>query len=129
MTPDPAAELPLVGPSARKLGVRGLDQAPNQDVAALHSTDIVQPGIGGMSVAPNDPINLDYRRRPLEIGGGKGKDPVWVIEEADLGPDLRYRQDEDNDTHGVIEPSRPMPLDEFQQALANTRAKWQRYPG
>ena len=128
MTPD-VDGLPQAGPSARKLGVRGQDQAPNQDVAALHPTDIVQPGVGGMSVAPNDPINLHYRRRPPAIGGGKGKDPVWVIDGADLGPDLRYRPDDDNTTHGVIEPTRPMTLAEFQQALAGIRAKWGRYTG
>lgn len=119
--------LPQVGPSARKLGVRNLGHAPNQDVDALDPSDIVTPGVGGMSVAPNDPINLDHRRRPPEIGGGKGKDPVWVIDEADLGTDLRYLQDDGNENHGVVEPSQPMTLVEFQESLASTRAKWQRY--
>jgi hypothetical protein len=59
--------------------------------------------------------------------GGKGKDPVWEIDTDDLGADLQFRQD--SRTHGLLEPARPMALDEYEQALAATREKWVRHTG
>ena len=46
------------------LGVR-----PGIDVPALYPLDIVQPGQGGLSVSPDDPLNLPYFRRPPEWQG------------------------------------------------------------
>jgi hypothetical protein len=126
MTLDPTDGLPTVGPSARKLGIRGLEQAPNEDVPVESPDDIILPGTGGMSVAPTDPLNLDRRRRPAALGG-TGKDPVWVIDEAALGSDIQFRQD--TDRHGVVEPIRPMTRAEFEQALAATRRTWTLYTG
>jgi hypothetical protein len=112
-----ADSLPAVGPSARMLGVRpGNHTTP--DVLAVHATDKVLPGQGGMLVAPDDPMNLQRHRRPVSLGG-TGRDPVWYIEIEDLGPDLIFRQD--RQTHGLIEPKRPLELEEFQDALAATR--------
>ena len=37
-------------------------------------------GGDGMSAAPNDPANLGKNRRPPQVNGGTGKDPVWEIE-------------------------------------------------
>ncbi len=112
--------LPAVGPSARTLGVRpGNSITP--DVLATNSTDMILPGQGGMSVAPDDPHNLERHRRPASLGG-TGRDPVWYIEIEDLEPDLYYRQD--RPTHGVIEPKHGMTLQEYQDALAGTRSKW-----
>lgn len=112
--------LPTVGPSGRMLGVRP-GGAPTPDVLALRPADLVPPGQGGMSVAPGDPALLLRHRRPPSLGG-TGQDPVWYIEVDDLGPDLVFRQD--RVTHGLIEPSRPMALQEFQDALAATRSRW-----
>ncbi len=61
-----------------------------------------------MSVAPDAPSNLPERRRPSSIAGGLGKDPAWVIDEADLGPDLCYYPDANGTRHGVIGPVRAM---------------------
>ena len=66
---------------------------------------------------------LPEHRRPVEFGGF-GKDPVWGIEESDLGPDLSYRPDPDRDGHGFIEPARPMPLKEYQEAIERTLPLW-----
>ena len=112
--------LPLVGASARTLGVRpGTSRTP--DVQASHPLDLVLPGQGGLSVAPDDPMHLERHRRPASLGG-IGRDPVWYIETDDLAPDLQFRLE--TATHGVIEVSRPMMLQEFQDALAATRTKW-----
>jgi hypothetical protein len=120
---EEAVGLPAVGPSGRMLGVRPGD-APTPDVLAIDPTDLVQPGQGGMSVAPGDPRHLQRHRRPPSLGG-TGQDPVWWIEDNDLGPDLIFRQD--RATHGLIEASRPMSLQELQDALAATRPRWRLY--
>ncbi len=79
-----------------------------------------------MSEAPNDPANLPPLRRPPSLGG-TGKDPIWEIDTADLGPNLQARQD--GKTHVLIEPAHPMTLAEFEDALAATRSKWVRHTG
>ena len=72
----------MVESSARGLGVRlGVDVHPNSDGE-------VSPG-EGMSVAPDDPFLLDTHRRPKEFGGD-GRDPLWVIDEAQLVEDLEF---------------------------------------
>lgn len=114
---------PVVGPGGRLLGVRpGSDPTP--DVPAVHLSDTVLPGQGGMSVAPDSPRDLPRHRRPAALGG-TGRDPVWYIETADLGPDLEFRQDRPG--HGLIEVKHPLTLQEFQDALAGTRPRWQLY--
>jgi hypothetical protein len=118
--------MPAVGPTARTLGVRGLEAAPFEDVPALQPTDVVPPRVGGMSVTPNDPIYLPPLRLPMSMGG-KGKDPIWQIDTADIGPDLLFRQD--STTHGLLEPVRPMTRGGLQSALEATRPKWIRYIG
>jgi hypothetical protein len=111
-----------IGPSTRTLGVR-----PGIDVPARISTDIVRPDQGGLSVSPDDPINLPYFRRPAEFDGS-GKDPVWSILDDELGTVLSYRPDSESpNTHGLIEPSRPMTLKEYQEALANTQTRWKKW--
>jgi hypothetical protein len=79
-----------------------------------------------MSVAPKDPANLPKNRRPASLGG-TGKDPVWEIDDTDLGEDLQCSQD--TSTHGVVEVKVEMTLDEYEQALAATRGKWRRVIG
>jgi hypothetical protein len=80
-----------------------------------------------MSVAPDDPANLAKNRRPPQVNGGRGKDPVWEIDTDELGPDLQFHQDKP--THGTITPARPMTLDEYEAVLAATRLKWIRHAG
>jgi hypothetical protein len=71
-----------------------------------------------------DVRQLPPHRRPPEFGG-TGRDPVWGIDEKDLGPDLTYRPDPDRDGHGFIEPARSMPLRDFQEAVERTASSWQ----
>lgn len=118
--------LPVVEPSARGLGVRAADKAPHNDVQAASADDDVGPGTGGMSVAPNDPANLPVNRRPAALGGF-GKDPVWEIEDTELGADLSVRQD--TQTHSLVDVARTMTLAEYEAALAATRDQWRRVNG
>lgn len=115
--------LPAVGASGRLLGVRP-GNAATPDVLAVNPSDLVLPGHGGMSVAPDDPLNLQRHRRPASLGG-IGRDPVWYIEADELGPDLEFRQE--GSGHGLIEPKQAMTLDEFQGALAGSRPRWKLY--
>jgi hypothetical protein len=117
MRDDPAGG-PLVGPTARTLGVR-----PSIDIAM--TAGVVQPNTGGLSVAPDRPDNLHPLRRPAALGGS-GKDPVWFIPAASLGADLQYRQD--SPTHGLLEPIRTMRIDELQRALEATKPQWRKLP-
>lgn len=112
---------PQIGPSGRTLGVRfGVDIQVDEDGS-------VRPGTGGMSVAPDDPMNLPPHRRPEEFGG-TGRDPVWRVGLADLGPDLAYRADPLNPTgHGFVEPARQMSADVYEGAVHETRASWRRH--
>lgn len=112
--------LPELGRSARFLGIRPGDQSP-PDVPAIAPTDRVGPGDGGLSVAPDDPTRLPRHRRPTSLGG-TGTDPVWVLDVADLPPDLSARQD--SRTHAVVEAASQMSLADFEAAIAGTRVKW-----
>lgn len=117
MREDPAGG-PVVGPTARTLGVRSQVDIP---VVARQ----VQPNTGGMSVALDRPENLHPLRRPLRYGGS-GKDPVWGLHSDQLGSDLQFRGD--SATHGLIEPARAMSLDDFQRHLAHTKLLWMKLP-
>jgi hypothetical protein len=52
-------------------------------------------------------MNLPRHRRPPDLQD-VGKDPVWCIEDTELGPDLVYRRDPAQQGRGFIEPARPM---------------------
>jgi hypothetical protein len=117
MREDPAGG-PMIGPTARMLGVR-----PQVDIPVTGGQ--VRPNTGGLSVALDRPENLHPLRRPRRFGGS-GKDPAWSLALDLLGPDLQFRHD--TPTHGLIEPSHSMSLDEFQQSLADTRPFWRRLP-
>ncbi len=112
--------MPEIGETSRSLGVR-----PGFDVPATAAGDLVQPGQGGMSVSPDDPLRLPYFRRPPALGG-TSKDPVWRLRAADLGPDLNYRPDPAHPAHGFVEPSRSLTLAEYQRALTQTQRLWQK---
>lgn len=107
---------PAAGDSARTLGVR-----PDIDIP-VDANGMVYPNTGGMSAAPSVEA-LPTHRKPPEFGG-TGKDPVWKIDINDLGPDLTYVPD--SPQHGTVQPTRPMTLDDYQKALANTNANWEK---
>jgi hypothetical protein len=109
---------PEIGMTARTLGAR-----PHIDI--LIQGAMVYPNTGGISVAPDDPMNLPSHRRPPSFMG-TGKDPVWRLNACDLGPELQYRPDPRSPTtHGFIEPIAPTTFDEYQRALEATRESWQ----
>lgn len=94
---------------------------PTPDILAIDPADPVNPGDGGMSVAPDNPAHLQKHRRPVSLGG-IGLDPVWYIEASDLVALLEFRQDKS--THGVIQPRQTMSRQKFEDALAQTRTHW-----
>jgi hypothetical protein len=109
--------LPQLGETARTLG-------PRPDIDIPISNGNVRPKTGGLSVSPNSPNNLPPHRRPAEFNG-TGKDPIWHIQQSDLGSDLQYRPDPSNPSgHGFIEPAREMPYDQYRNAISATRDAW-----
>jgi hypothetical protein len=117
---ESGADLPQLEQSARGLGVR-----PAIDVPAADFQEMVRPGEGGVSVAPDGPLNLPAFRRPPDFGG-TGRDPVWVIDESELPPGLVYRPDPDREGHGFLEPAEEMSLAEYETAIASTQDRWRK---
>jgi hypothetical protein len=112
---------PLVVPTARGLGVRPVIDIPVDDEGR------VEPESGGMSVARDDPAYLPPHRRPPSHGG-TGSDPVWEIDEEELGEALVCRLDVPPEGHGLVEPLLVMTLDDYELALAETRDGWREVP-
>jgi hypothetical protein len=118
---------PVPGPGKRLLGCVPtgplLIVDPNQRPDIRVVAGRVRPGTGGMSVAPDSPYNLPRHRKPPRFGG-IAKDPVWEMDEADLGPDLQFVAD--SLQHGTIQPMREMTIDDYQAALARTASNWRK---
>jgi hypothetical protein len=108
------------------LGVRAPPNSTPDVVTDLQGW--VRPGTGGMSVSPDTPIHLHPARRPMKLGGW-GKDPLFSITTDYLGDGLQFRPDpRAPDRHGLIEPARPMKLEEFQALLSRTQTLWEIKP-
>jgi hypothetical protein len=122
MPPD-ADGLPLIGPHARRLGVR----VP-EDVRPDPAGNVV-PGSGGMSVAPDSIWNLPHHRRPRMLGcesTGPAQDHVFFVESPSLnqhGLDARLDPAAPG-VHALVEPVRRIMLASFQGALTATRSHW-----
>lgn len=108
---------PIADSTARGLGVRPVDIPVDKD-------GNVHPNTGGMSVAPDTPQNLPDHRRPSTLPGGTGKDSACKLNTASLPESLRYVQDKK--THGTIQPSKAMPLSDYQKALGSTAEHWEK---
>lgn len=131
---------PKVGRSARLLGVRPdididveqiprdwldengylrseIDQNSNDEAvaAAIRNTK-------GMSTSLSIE-SLPAFRRP-DTFGGKGKDPLWQIEDSKITGDLEAVQD--SPTHVSIVPRTTMLLEKYEVALANTQNDWEK---
>jgi hypothetical protein len=106
---------PRVGTKGYMLGIRPTDPAntgPRRraDTAAITDDDPVSP-LEGLSTATNPAVLV---ARPGEV--------LFVIESDDLPAGLE--PNEDHPPHCLIQPALPMPLRDYQQALADTRDLW-----
>src|SRR5205823_181272 len=118
---------PMVGCSATALGVR-VPTSKDADLP-VESDGSVAPDTGGMSVAPAWRCLPRWRiskRLRGKVEGASGSSNVFcwrmgsgpfVAEQVATRLFLRPN----SATHGVIEPDTPMPLAEYQEALAATR--------
>lgn len=114
--------LPVCEDTARGLGVR-LPPNPRPDIVPDESGRVA-PGMGGMSVTPDDPARMNPLRRPRSLGGA-GKDPLFVVDTDSIRASLTLRRDpRDPEVHGLVEPARVMPLGEYRDALSSTRPSW-----
>jgi hypothetical protein len=106
---------PAITPGKTKgIGVRPRDIVADED-------GNVHPGTGGMTAAPNDPMNLARPFRPVALGG-RSQDDLWEFDPGDLPDTLEYVLD--SETHGVIAPARTMSYDDYCKELAATCANW-----
>lgn len=125
---------PLVGPRGDALGVR-VPPDPHPDVHP-DGEGKVRPGQGGMSVG------RDWRELPPSLipkslrahvpdARGSNKRFCWHMgsggfEAVDVANGLKLRHDHGN--HGLVEPSDPMHVDDFQRRIAATHAEWALIP-
>src|SRR6266436_2697862 len=122
MEPGPN-QLPLVGRSTRRLGVRVPEDIAPDAAGQVH------PRTGGMSVALGSMWNLPNHRRPIGMlrgSSGRPSDRVFGINEIDLRKqplDTRPAPP-GSPRHAVVEPVQQMTLGAYESALANTRASW-----
>lgn len=129
-----------MGRSARLLGVRltidiNIEQVPMgclsrqgyllpeaQHKLAGEFVTIAIRDTKGMSVSLSIE-GLPAFRKPIEFGG-KGKDPLWQIDDGVITGDLEAVQD--SLTHVSIMPRVTMALEKYEAALANTPKYWQK---
>jgi hypothetical protein len=113
-----AAGRPKCGSAANHLGVRiGVDIKPDE-------TGTVAPGMGGLSVTPDDPSRLPPHVRPARLGGC-GALPVFRIQTGTLPTSLTYRPDQKHPRkHGLVEPARVEHIDAYQADLSGTGPNW-----
>ncbi len=112
-----AGNRPELAPN--QLGVR--TQGTVRDIK-LHPNGTVYPDTGGMTVVPDDPMQMQRHHRPASLLG-TGRRPVWSISSARIVNPLAIRQD--TPKHWLIEPALPMQLQTFSDALADTAPFWQ----
>lgn len=123
MTPDEVGR-PRLGNTSRTLGVRvPQDIVPDGD-------GYVQPGAGGLSVAPDSMWNLPHHRRPRSLGRGStgpGVDRVYSVTSPRLSDcSLQVRPDPiAQDIHAFVEPSERTLLEDFRRCLERTKPYWE----
>jgi hypothetical protein len=131
---------PKVGRSARLLGVRPCidvdvvkmprdcldDQGYLRSESARQSTgdlvNVAMRSTKGMSTALTIE-SLPAFLKPAAFGG-VGRDPLWQIEDSQIGGDLEAVQD--SATHVSIMPRVSMLLEKYETALTNTQNDWQK---
>lgn len=110
---------PKCGTAGSMLGVRPIDVEK-----ALDAENKVHPGLGGLSVTPDDPKRMKPFLRPPSLGG-HGTRPIFMIASTALGAALSYRPDPTHPRdHGFVEPASVMKLEAYQVRLAATRSDW-----
>lgn len=121
------SNLPVVGATASRLGVRPID-------IAVDATRCVSPNNGGMSVV-DEWRNLSIHRIPkrlkiyVEDACGKNEWYCFRCGEgsflyAKISVELQFRPDPRVTSHGYVEPNSAMRFETYVDALAATRAGW-----
>lgn len=129
---------PKIGRSPRMLGVRlgtdidvekmprnwldseGYLRSPTERINSGNLVDVAVRNNKGMSSSLSIEMLPDFRKPP-EFGG-RGKDPLWQIDNRRILGDLEAVQD--SPTHVSIMPRKTMLLEKYETALANTQTFW-----
>lgn len=113
---------PFIGPYNWALGVRTGEKPYDIAVDEEGMVAPIEAGRArGMSVTPDTPLNMHKLHKP-EALGGDGVYPLWVLDLAKIGPQVRYRVT--SNTHGVLEPVQRMSLEQYEEALVETKDHW-----
>jgi len=116
---------PNLGRSASTLGIRAEGRDNRPDIRVVDG--YVMPDRGGMSVTPDDWHGIYFVFLENALDNAE-PDRIWCLDEESLSDDLIFRIDSRHpDTHGFIEPSRRMPLEEYEALLGATRLHWRLY--
>lgn len=118
-----ADDLPLLGASATRLGVRaGVDIKPDAD-------GMVGPFTGGLSTTPDDPARLPPQFRPKSCRGGLATVPLFAIHVSVLADELRARRDPERPReHVFVEPALRTAFAAYETAINSTQARWRWVP-
>lgn len=108
---------PKVARSAKDLGVRL--EGMTVDVHVTENGTVL-PG-EGISVNTS-PTGMPSHRRPPDYGGTDKSLNMYCIDVCDLPEGLTFTPD--HGSHGVIGPSREMPVEEYESLLGSTRGSW-----
>jgi hypothetical protein len=116
-------ELPVVGRASWALGVR--IEGLKRDVH-VGEDGLVRPLGGGMSVGLGEWHSMPQGLIPVELGGTNPRNTMFSLEMEALPTELTIRQSGANKAHHVIEPRRKMPIQHYEDLLAETRDRWVR---
>ena len=123
---------PMIGRTARSLGIRPNEDIPVQEDGAVFSET------GGMSVAPawrdlpGHRIPKRLRAEGADDASGSNADACWTMGDGDFTDapftaSLVLRVDRYEDfrpVHGTVQPTIKMMLEEYESALAATQGQW-----
>lgn len=123
------SQKPKCGPNRSSLGAKiGIPPPPaGQDMKEFDIWEdfngCLHPASGGMSVAPDSPMNLPLSRRTKKWDGlAPGNFEVFKLEVNNLPESLALRLD--TQTHGVVEPVVSCKSSVFQSELCSTKPNW-----
>ncbi len=93
------------------------------DNAPVIEADAMKVPAAVLIVYLDSPYNVPEQLRPRSLGG-KGADPIWMLDIASLPECLNYRDDPQVPWRGFIKASKPLTAVEYEVVRSKMRALW-----